>query len=76
MTLSQCIHGTLYHLCNIINHKNIPSNSKDNLHTCEDFLEVVGMGHIIAVALEILDSESMDPVTMTQEEKSEKYIHL
>ena len=49
--------GTLKQLQNLINQKNIPSKPKKDLHSCEDFLELIGIGHVIATAKEILDGE-------------------
>ena len=64
--------GTLHQLRNLINRKNLPSKSKQDLNACEDFIEVVGIGHITAAAKELLEEKSMDPAKMTPEQKNYK----
>ena len=61
--------GTLHQLCNLINRKNLPSKPKQNLNACEDFIEVVGIGRVIAAAKELLENESFDPSDVTPEQK-------
>ncbi len=63
--------GTLHQLHNLINRKNLSSKPKHNLNAREDFMEVVGIGHIIAAAKELLQNESIDPTNMSPEEKND-----
>lgn len=46
--------GTLYQLKNTINITNVPSDPKDNLDACKDFLGVVLEAHIVAAAKTIM----------------------
>lgn len=62
----------MHQLRNLINRKNLPSKPKKDLNACEDFMEVVGTGHIIAAAKELLEDESIDPSSMTPEQKNDK----
>ena len=62
--------GTLHQLRNLINRKNLPTKPKHNLNACEDFMEVVGIGHIVAAAKELLQSECIDP-NKNSEEKND-----
>lgn len=55
--------GTLYQLKNTINRTNVPSDPKDNLNACEDFLGVVLEAHIVAAAKTILLSTQYGSVS-------------
>ena len=46
--------GTLYHLQNLINRRNVTNNCKNNMNVCEDLFETVVEGHVIACALQLL----------------------
>ncbi|XP_065912891.1 uncharacterized protein [Dysidea avara] len=54
--------GTLYQLKNTINRTNVPSDPKDNLNACEDFLGVVLEAHIVAAAKTLLSSTEYESV--------------
>ena len=43
--------GTLYHLRNLINHRNVTNKC---MNACEDIFETVVEGHVIACALQLL----------------------
>lgn len=45
--------GTLLQLKNLIGRTNVPTTPKKNVHACEDFLNVVLTGYILAAAKEI-----------------------
>ena len=46
--------GTLYHLRNLINHRNVTNKCMNNMNACEDIFETVVEGHVIACALQLL----------------------
>ena len=52
--------GTLYHLRNLINRRNITKKPDTNVAASEDFLTTVVEGHIVAAAMEILGMSSPD----------------
>ena len=43
--------GTLYQLRNLIDHRNVIKDVRNDMNATEDFFEAVGISHIIAVAL-------------------------
>ena len=67
-------YGTICQLRNLLNRKNVPSKPKNDLNAYEDFMLVVGIGHIIAVARQLLQTESFDTTNLTVTEKN-KRIH-
>ena len=46
--------GTLYHLRNLINRRNVTKKCKNNMNACEDFFETVVKGHVISCAMNLL----------------------
>lgn len=66
--------GTLHQLRNLIDRKNLPCKPKKDLNACEDFFEVVGIGHILAAAKQLLekDPEVIESAHMTPEERNDK----
>ena len=54
--------GTLYQLRNLINRRNVIRKVKNDMNACEDFIELVVTGHIIACAMELLGMSSIDAV--------------
>ena len=54
--------GTLLQLKNVLNRTSVPSDPKNNVNACEDFLEVVLIGHVITAALSYFSMESVDSV--------------
>ncbi len=66
----------MHQLRNLINRKNIPSEPKKGVNAYEEFLEVVGVAHVVAATMEMLQMEDMeadpldvDPTSMVQLEK-------
>ena len=46
--------GTLYHLRNFINRRNVTKKCKKDMNACEDFFETVVTGHVLACAMSML----------------------
>ena len=67
-------YGTICQLRNLLNRKNVPSKPKNDFNAYEDFMLVFGIGHIIAVARQLLQTESFDTTNLTVTEKN-KRIH-
>ena len=65
-------YGTICQLRNLLNRKYLPSKPKNDLNAYEDFMQVVGFGHIVAAARQLLQTESFDTTNMTLSEKNEK----
>ena len=63
-------------ICQLLNRKNVPSKPKNDLNAYEDFMLVVGIGHIIAVARQLLQTESFDTTNLTVTEKNKGYTSL
>ena len=53
-------HGTLYQLRNKLNRANVLKNPKSNFNACDDFIETVVVGHILAAAFNVLEISSME----------------
>ena len=53
-------HGTLYQLRNKLNCTNVLKNPKSNFNACDDFIETVVVGHILAAAFNFLEISSME----------------
>ena len=53
-------HGTLYQLRNRLNRTNVAKKPKNDMNACEDFIEIVTSGHIVAAALETFQLDSTD----------------
>ena len=51
--------GTLYQLRNLINRRNVVASSKDDMNSCEEFLELVVTGYIIVAVLDFLAMSSL-----------------
>ena len=52
--------GTLYQLRNVINRRNVVKKVKSDMNSCEEFFELVVVGHIISSAMEILGMCAID----------------
>ena len=52
--------GTLYQLRNLINRRNVVKKVKSDINACEDFLELVVTGHIIACAMNVLGMSAVN----------------
>ena len=55
-------HGTLQQLKNLINRRNVPKEPKKDFNASEDFFTVIVTSHILCVAMEHLDMETLDTV--------------
>lgn len=53
-------HGTLYQLRNKLNRSNVVKKPKSNFNACDDFIETVIVGHILAAALKSLEISSIE----------------
>ena len=68
--------GTLHQLRNLINPKNLPKKPKHDVNSCEDFLEVITIAHVIAATNELLQAQpnvipSQGPRSMTEHQRRE-----
>lgn len=54
--------GTLYHLRNLINRRNVTKKCKNNMNACEDFFETVVKAHVLACALNLLGMSDVGDV--------------
>ena len=54
--------GTLYQLRNLINRRSVVKKVKSDVNACEDFLELVVTGYIVACAMEVLDMSALNEV--------------
>jgi len=52
-------HGTLFQLCNLINHTNVSGKTKGNFNSCDDFFVLVITCHVLAAAMEYLGMKSL-----------------
>ncbi len=52
--------GTLYHLRNIINRRNVVKNPGKNMNACEGFLEVLIEAHVVSAALSTFEMQTVD----------------
>ena len=52
--------GTLVQLRNLINRKGLPHKPQKDTNACEDFLGLVGIGHIVAAAMKLLSLNDME----------------
>jgi len=52
--------GALFQLKNRISRTTVGKKPKSNFDACEDFLEVVIVGHILAAALEVLGMQNRE----------------
>ena len=52
--------GTLVQLRNLINRKGLPHKLQKDTNACEDFLELVSIGHIVAAAMKLLSLNNME----------------
>ncbi|XP_062611695.1 uncharacterized protein LOC134273511 isoform X2 [Saccostrea cucullata] len=59
--------GTLFHLKNYFEHRNVSSNVKDSFNYDEDFLEFCTEGYITLLALHILGMDTLHDVPDTQD---------
>lgn len=86
-TKSSCDVGTLMHLRNVINRRNIKSSPKDDVNAHEDFLQMIVESHILTAAMEFFGMETLqdDPSphilppslnTHTKEEKNDILLSL
>ena len=72
--------GTLYHMRNRLNRTNVPSEVKKDFNACEDFLQTVTSGSIVAATLSVLGMNSVSdapdntfvPEDMWMESKEER----
>ena len=46
--------GTLYHLRNLINRRNVTKKCKKDMNACEDFFETTVVAHVLACAMNML----------------------
>ena len=61
-TTSGMERGTLYQLRNLINRRSVVKKVKSNVNACEDFLELVVTGYIVAGAMEVLGMSVVNDV--------------
>ena len=54
--------GTLQQLRHLINRTNVPPRPKNNMNSADDFIQVVLIGHVIAVALTHFGMQNLDDV--------------
>ena len=54
--------GTLYQLRNLINRRSVVKKVKSDVNACEDFLELVVTGHIIACAMQVLGMSAVNEI--------------
>ena len=54
--------GTLYHLRNLINRRNITKRPKNNVNAAEDFLEVVIVSYILTAVMTLLGMKSLHDI--------------
>ena len=71
--------GTLLQLRNLLNCSSVPKDPKTNVNACEDFIDVVLTGHILAAGMEVLGMRNMEDVPenlqcarLTKAQKEEK----
>ena len=78
--------GTLLQLKNLIGRSNVPTTPKKNVNACEDFLDVIIKGYILAAAKEIEELQGCMASSMSIEERHDwfylgiqkfikKYVH-
>lgn len=68
--------GTLFQLKNEINRTNVPTDPKDNLRACEDFLSVVLDAHVVAAAKTILATSTYETVSDMAAAIVEQYVRI
>ena len=56
--------GTLYQLRNLINRRNVTTSCKDDMNSCEEFLELVVIGYIITAVVDFLGMSSLTDVPL------------
>ena len=54
--------GTLYQLRNLINRQSVVKKVKSDVNACEDFLELVVTGHVVACAMKILGMSAVNEI--------------
>ena len=52
----------MYQLRNLINRRNVVNKVKRDMNSCEEFFELVVVGHIITSTMEILGMSAVDEV--------------
>ena len=52
--------GTLYHIQNFINRRNVTKTPKGNVNASEDFFEAVVVSYILAAVMQYLGMSSFD----------------
>jgi len=66
----------LFQLKNEINRTNIPTDPKDNLRACKDFLNVVLDAHVVAAAKIILNCNDYEKVHDLAAALVEQYVKI
>lgn len=64
-TCSGMERGTLYHIRNVINRRNVSATAKSNVNASEDFLEAVVIAYILAAVMHYLGMSSFDDMPLS-----------
>ena len=51
--------GTLYQLRNLINRRNVVTDPKKDMNSCEDFFELITNAHVLTAAMEKFEMKSL-----------------
>ncbi len=63
---SECDVGTLFHIHNVINRRNVVKKPKNDVNACEDFFLLVVESYIIAAAMEVFHMSSIEDHPSTE----------
>ena len=56
--------GTLFQLRNVINRRNFVKDVKKDLNSCEEFMELITIAHILSAAMSVAEVEDIQGLSM------------